>query len=159
MATTAPADVETVTFERTVACDARTAFAQFREHAWLKTVGPHSWTSVVEPGDPATHVGETRAVPGGLHERIVACQEPDFFEYSVVSGPFPVDYHLGRVSFTESTAEGTGETRTRVQWTIKFKAKMGMYLAVLGVIKGTIPLFIGNFESGCDRFIAAQKKA
>jgi len=153
-----PKDVTTVSFERTVHCDAGTAFQQFREHAWLRTLGPQGWTKIIEPGDAATHVGETRAVPGGLHERIVAYNEPEYFEYSVVAGPFPVDYHLGRVTFTEFAAP-SGEKCTRVDWTIKFKPKMGMYLAVVGVIKASIPIFIGNFESNCNVFIAERKKA
>ena len=154
----APPNVTSTEFVRVVHLPAKAAFDEFREHGWKKTMGPQGWTYIAEVGDPETHIGETRVVPGGLHERILAFEDGKFFEYSVVAGPFPVDYHRGRVEFTEFVAD-SGERMTRITWTIKYKAKTGMGPVVAAVVQSTIPIFIGNVESACAKRAQAEKKA
>merc|ERR1711924_529202 len=68
-------------------------------------------------GDAATYVGNVRAVPGGIHEEVLASERGKFFEYTVKSGPFPVKYHRGRVDFV--AAEDSSGT-TLVRWSCSY---------------------------------------
>jgi hypothetical protein len=158
--TTTPPDSELtfISHEKIVPTNITTAFELFREHVWLKSLGPDSWTTIVEKGDEKTRIGETRQVPLGLRERISACDPPHSFEYSVVAGPFPVDYHLGRVEFKEFVAED-GSKLTKVTWSVKFKPKPGMGLGVSATVNGTFPMFLGNYASAVAKHNEMNKKS
>ena len=68
----------------------------------------------LEVGDE--HGGKSRrVVPGNIIEQALEATPPNFFEYAVVGGPFPVVRHRGVVSFLELTGEGTD-----VIWDVEF---------------------------------------
>ena len=65
--------------------------------------------------------GSHRVVPGGIHEKILHVAEPDgsndnipSITYKVISGPFPVDAHLGFVRFIPD------HNQTLICWDVKF---------------------------------------
>lgn len=152
-----PADASKAVFTRVVPLEANAAFDELREHAWKKTAGPQAWTYISEFGDPETYVGETRVVPGGVNERIVACEPGKFFDYTITAGLFPTHFHLGQVALTEFTSDA-GEKLTRVTWTVNFKPWFGVWL-VVRLVLCSIPMFLGNFESACVKRAQAEAEA
>ena len=60
--------------------------------------------------------GKTIYPPAGQFFAALEATPPNFFEYAVVGGPFPVVRHRGVVSFLELTGEGTD-----VIWDVEFQ--------------------------------------
>jgi len=101
------ADAETQVFteqtsvERVLSGPVPVVFQKFREVVWLRNgnVGPAQWTSIIEQGDPETHVGEVRKAAGLMEEKILRVVENELIVYSVIKGPLPVHNHMGSVIF------------------------------------------------------------
>jgi len=132
-----------VACEKIVSAPLPVAFEKFHDYVWLKGggLGPESWTTLVAPGEDKSLVGETRSAAGIMHEKILRTIPNHEIMYSVVAGPFPVNNHLGIVTFTPE-----GENATKIVWGVKFTPKLGMGLPVKGLIKSVFTLFLYNFE-------------
>ena len=90
------------------------AYARFIEVVW-RGGGGLGTPYFVSQGDQ-NGAGSRRVVPGGIHEEAIEATPPNFFEYAVVAGPFPVSRHRGVVSFLELSGEGM----TDVVWDVDF---------------------------------------
>ena len=90
------------------------AYARFIEVVW-RGGGGLGTPKFLEVGDE--NGGKSRrVVPGNIIEQALEATPPNFFEYAVVGGPFPVVRHRGVVSFLELTGEGTD-----VIWDVEFQ--------------------------------------
>ncbi len=93
-------------------CDVQVAFSEWLSVVWFGGGGlgkPHIKVKGTEAG-----VGSIRVVGGGVTEEILSAEKPSRIEYTVRSGPFPVDKHRGVVDFK---ASGIG---TEITWRCEF---------------------------------------
>lgn len=69
--------------------------------------------------------GAVRAFAGGVREEVLDFEPPKRMTYTVVGGPFPIQNHLGEVTF-EPDGEGT-----RVVWRCHFEPRIPLTGALL----------------------------
>ena len=94
------------------------SYDEWMHYCWK---GMHS--TIIEIGTGRSEAqGSHRVVPGRIHEKILRVAEPDgsndnfpSITYKVISGPFPVDDHLGFVRFIPDL-----NNQTLVCWDVKF---------------------------------------
>ena len=84
--------------------------------------------------------GCIRMVPGYIQEEILQSERgaaQPYIEYHVKSGPFPVSYHRGRVTF-----EAEGASSTKVVWTCSFTPYWCLGPFVSAVVKLTFGMML-----------------
>jgi len=111
-------------------------------------------TKQVQPGSDPAGTGAVRQLPSWVQEEIVAGELGRFVEYRVKRSWLPLKYHHARVEFhaLENDLNNAAETKTRVQWEIKFTASFGMYYFILPLFVVMINwLFLPKLKRACKQ--------
>ncbi|MFU8889911.1 MAG: SRPBCC family protein [Trueperaceae bacterium] len=134
---------------RHVATPPDETWARFIADLWVAGAGFGPRPVIEEAGD-AHGTGCTRRIgvgARGVRERITATEHPHRLEYRVVNPSwttFPVDHHLGVVTFTAT--EGAG---TDVRWRVELVPKRGAGLLVVAATRFVIGRYLDALTRAC----------